>query len=154
MWKLILTIIVLAVSLQAKTLNGKVVSITDGDTIKLLTQDKILYKIRLKDIDTPEKKQAFGKKAKENLAKYIAAKTVTIDYKKKDRYGRIIGTIYYQDIDINLQQVKDGFAWVYRKYSKNPTYLKYEALAKQSKKGLWIDKDPIAPWIFRKNKRK
>lgn len=131
---------------------GKVVKVSDGDTITILTSDKIQYKIRLNDIDAPEKKQAFGNKSKDNLAKYIAGKTVTVQYQKKDKYKRILGTIYYNNTDINLQQVKDGYAWVYKKYSKNQDYYNAEKLARENKKGLWNDKNPIAPWEFRKIK--
>ncbi|MFW2306459.1 thermonuclease family protein [Aliarcobacter butzleri] len=124
--------------------------VSDGDTITILTSDKTQYKIRLNDIDAPEKKQAFGNKSKDNLAKYIAGKTVKVEYKSKDKYKRILGTIYYNNIDINLQQVKDGFAWVYKKYSKNQDYYNAEKVSRENKKGLWIDKNPIAPWEFRK----
>ncbi|MFW3412331.1 thermonuclease family protein [Aliarcobacter butzleri] len=126
--------------------------VSDGDTITILTNEKVQYKIRLNDIDAPEKKQAFGNKSKDNLAKYIAGKTVKVEYKTKDKYKRILGTIYYNNIDINLKQVKDGFAWVYKKYSKNQDYYEAEQIARESKKGLWIDKNPIAPWEFRKKK--
>ncbi|WP_228277008.1 thermonuclease family protein [Aliarcobacter butzleri] len=124
--------------------------VSDGDTITILTSDKTQYKIRLNDIDAPEKKQAFGNKSKDNLAKYIAGKTVKVEYKTKDKYKRILGTIYYNNIDINLKQVKDGFAWVYKKYSKNQDYYNAEKVSRENKKGLWIDKNPIAPWEFRK----
>ena len=93
------------------------------------------------------------KYSKDNLDKYIAGKTVTVQYQKKDKYKRILGTIYYNNKDINLQQVKDGYAWVYKKYSNNQTYYKEETKAKESKKGLWIEKNPVAPWEFRKQKR-
>ena len=59
----------------------------------------------------------------------------------------------YKNKDINLQQVKDGYAWVYKKYSNNQTYYKEETKAKESKKGLWIEKNAIAPWEFRKQKK-
>ena len=102
--------------------------------------------------DAPEKKQAFGNKSKDNLAKYIAGKTVTVEYQKKDKYKRVLGTIYYNNTDINLQQVKDGYAWVYKKYSNNQTYYKAEKLARDKRVGLWIDKNPLEPWEFRKKK--
>jgi endonuclease YncB( thermonuclease family) len=105
------------------------------------------------DIDAPESKQAFGNKSKENLKKYIYQKNVVVEYKNKDKYKRVLGTIYYQNRDINLQQVKDGYAWVYKKYSKNPNYFKAEKEAKSKKLGLWSDKNPIEPWEFRKNKK-
>ncbi|WP_323586038.1 thermonuclease family protein [Aliarcobacter butzleri] len=106
----------------------------------------------MNDIDAPEKKQAFGNKSKDNLAKYIAGKTITVQYQKKDKYKRILGTIYYNNIDINLQQVKDGYAWVYKKYSKNKDYYNAEKISRDKKIGLWSNKNPIAPWEFRKIK--
>ena len=134
-------------------LTGKVISVTDGDTIKLLTKNYITYKIRLNDIDAPEKKQAFGNKSKENLASYIAGKNIKVTYTKLDKYKRILGTIYYNNLDINLQQIKDGYAWVYKNYSKNQIYSIEENKSRQLKKGLWSDKFPIEPWIFRKQKK-
>lgn len=131
---------------------GKVVKVSDGDTVTILAPDKTQYKIRLNDIDAPEKKQAFGNKSKDNLAKYIAGKTVTVKYQKKDRYKRILGTIYYNNMDINLQQVKYGYAWVYKKYSNNQNYYKAEKLARDKKVGIWADKNPLEPWEFRKKK--
>ena len=153
MIKPLLALIILSSYLFSLELIGKVVKVSDGDTVTILTSDKTQHKIRLNDIDAPEKKQAFGNKSKDNLAKYIAGKTVTVEYQKKDKYKRILGTIYYNNTDINLQQVKDGYAWVYKKYSNNQTYYKEETKAKESKKGLWAEKNPIAPWEFRKQKR-
>ena len=132
---------------------GKVVKVSDGDTVTILSPDKTQYKIRLNDIDAPEKKQAFGNKSKDNLAKYIAGKTVTVQYQKKDKYKRILGTIDYNNTDINLQQVKDGYAWVYKKYSKNKKYYQAEKIAMKNKKGLWIENNLIEPWNFRKHKK-
>lgn len=150
MIRTILLLIILSSYLFSFELIGKVVKVSDGDTITILTSDKTQYKIRLNDIDAPEKKQAFGNKSKDNLAKYIAGKTVKVEYKTKDKYKRILGTIYYNNIDINLQQVKDGYAWVYKKYSKNQDYYNAEKVARENKKGLWIDKSPLEPWEFRK----
>ena len=113
---------------------SKVIKVSDGDTITLLTDDKVSHKVRLNDIDAPEKKQPFGSKSRDNLASYIAGETVTVKYKKKDRYGRVLGTIYFDNLDINLQQIKNGYAWVYKQYSKNQTYYKEEQKAKELKK--------------------
>ncbi|PZQ08890.1 MAG: nuclease [Aliarcobacter butzleri] len=139
--------------LQADVLKGKVVGISDGDTIKILTQDDKLYKIRLNDIDAPEKSQAFGNKSKENLSNYIFGRYVTVEYKNIDRYQRILGTVYYQGEDINIQQVKDGFAWVYKQYSNKIEYYKAEVEAKATKRGLWMDNNPIEPWNYRKKNK-
>ena len=152
MIKPLLALIILSSYLFSLELIGKVVKVSDGDTITILTSDKTQHKIRLNDIDAPEKKQAFGNKSKDNLAKYIAGKTVTVQYQKKDKYKRVLGTIYYNNTDINLQQVKDGYAWVYKKYSNNQTYYKAEKLARDKRVGLWADKNPLEPWEFRKKR--
>ena len=152
MIKPLLALIILSSYLFSLELIGKVVKVSDGDTVTILTSDKTQHKIRLNDIDAPEKKQAFGNKSKDNLAKYIAGKTVTVQYQKKDKYKRVLGTIYYNNTDINLQQVKDGYAWVYKKYSNNQTYYKAEKLARDKRVGLWADKNPLEPWEFRKQK--
>ena len=138
MIKTLLTLLILSSYLFSLELIGKVVKVSDGDTVTILTSDKTQHKIRLNDIDAPEKKQAFGNKSKDNLAKYIAGKTVTVQYQKKDKYKRILGTIYYNNTDINLQQVKDGYAWVYKKYSNNQTYYKAERTARDKRIGLWM----------------
>lgn len=139
----------------SKELKGKVVSIADGDTVIIVvadnsTKSKKQYRIRLNDIDAPESKQAFGNKSKENLKNYIYQKDVVVKHESTDKYGRILGTIYYQGKDINLQQVKDGYAWVYRHYSKKQDYIKEEEKARQERKGLWADKNPINPYDFRR----
>lgn len=138
--------------LSANILTGKVVSVTDGDTIKILTKKNIQYKIRLNGIDAPERSQAFGKKSTRNLSRYVAGKVVNIHYTKKDKYGRTLGTIYIDNIDINLQQIKDGYAWVYRKYCSRKDYYQAETYAKSRKLGLWYDKHPMPPWEYRHRK--
>ena len=150
--QIVLFILILCSNANSLELIGKVIKVSDGDTVTILTEDKTQHKIRLNDIDAPEKKQAFGNKSKDNLAKYIAGKTVTVQYQKKDKYKRVLGTIYYNNTDINLQQVKDGYAWVYKKYSNNQTYHKAEKLARDKRVGLWIDKNPLEPWEFRKKR--
>lgn len=136
--QIVLFILILCSNANSLELIGKVIKVSDGDTVTILTEDKTQQKIRLNDIDAPEKKQAFGNKSKDNLAKYIAGKTVTVQYQKKDKYKRILGTIYYNNTDINLQQVKDGYAWVYKKYSNNQTYYKAERTARDKRVGLWM----------------
>lgn len=95
------------ITCNAENLAGKVISINDGDTLSVLTKDNTQYKIRLNHIDAPESKQSFGSKSKQNLSNYVFGKNIIVDYKNKDRYGRILGTIIYQGNNINLMQVKD-----------------------------------------------
>ena len=140
--------------INAAELNGKVIHISDGDTIHVLTNDKKKYKIRLNGIDAPESSQDYGNKSKENLKRYIYNKDVTVIYKSKDKYNRLLGTVYLNKQDINLQQIKDGYAWVYKKYNNDSNYLIAEKHARSSKKGLWAGINPLEPWVFRKQNSK
>ena len=97
-------------SAHAETLSGRVVRVTDGDTIVVLDADKVQRKIRLQGIDAPERRQAFGTKSKEHLSDLVAGKTVEVDYSKYDRYQRILGKVMVGGEDVNLEQVEDGMA--------------------------------------------
>ena len=152
-----LSILLLAISLftlSAAEIRGKVVAITDGDTIKVLDDlDKGVLKIRLNKIDAPEKNQAFGQKSKQYLSNLVFGKQVIIRFKEIDRYGRILGLIYIDGVEVNLQMVKAGMAWHYAYYDKTPAYIEAEKKARASKVGLWIDPEPISPYEFRKSRK-
>lgn len=130
----------------------------DGDTFKLLTQDSTEIKVRLANIDCPEKKQPFSQKAKDFTSQAIFGKTVRIDVLKKDRYKRSIANVYYNDsLNLGTQLVKNGLAWHYIKYSKDLELQKMEVKARKNKIGLWQDPKAIPPWEWRnikKNKTK
>jgi len=96
---------------------GTVVGITDGDTLTILTNDKKTVKIRLAEIDTPERRQPYGKRAKQVLSDLTFKKPVAIRLVDIDRYERIAGRIYVDDLDINAEMVRLGTAWVYRKHA-------------------------------------
>jgi micrococcal nuclease len=134
------------------TLFGKAIRILDGDTFELMTSDFRKIKIRLTDIDAPEKKQAFGNKSKQTLANYIFSKEVKVEYDLLDRNKRILGRVYVNDVFINMLMVQNGMAWHFKKYSKDERFAQAEVVARKAKRGLWIDKNPIAPWNFRKIK--
>ncbi len=127
----------------ATTHTGQVIAITDGDTIKILTLAKQQIKVRLAEIDTPEKRQPYGKQVK-------VVKITT------DRYKRMIGKVYLGDRYINAEMVADGAAWVYRKYNKDPGLLGLERQAREQRKGLWAlqEDQRIAPWGWRKQRKK
>lgn len=151
-------VVVLAIlpepDVKTQEFTGKVVHIADGDTLTVLDADKVQHKIRLHGIDAPEKGQAFGAKAKEALGEKVHEKTVRVVWKEHDRYGRIVGDVYLGDRNINLEMVEDGFAWWYRQYAKDSKALeKAEAEARKERRGLWHDKNPEAPWEFRKKER-
>jgi endonuclease YncB( thermonuclease family) len=103
----------------------------------------------MNDIDAPEKKQAYGQKAKQTLAALIAGKMVRVVWKKRDRNQRILGTVFFVDRNINLQMVQLGMAWHFIKYSNDPEFARAEKDARSAKRGLWLDSQPLAPWLFR-----
>lgn len=103
--------------LSAQTLKGKVVRVSDGDTVVLLDADNTQQKIRLNGIDAPENGQPYGDKSKEYLSGLIAGKEVAVEIKGKDQYKRILGVVYLGDTNINAEMIRAGYAWNY-KYSK------------------------------------
>ena len=129
----------------------KIIKIYDGDTITALTSQKEKIKIRLYGIDAPELKQPFGKASKRHLIDLISNKSLNINEKGKDKYGRTLAVLYNGDKDINAQMVIDGYAWAYDKFSKD--YVTFQQNAQLLKKGLWIDKDVVRPSDFRKLKK-
>lgn len=151
--------LLLSLSVSAETISGRVVGISDGDTVTVLDSTNTQYKIRLSGIDAPEKKQAFGNVAKKTLSDLIYDKQVDVSYSKLDRYQRVVGKILLGSQDVNLEMIKAGMAWHYKKYQKEQpfedrlNYLQAEVAAKEQKRGLWADAEPIAPWDFRKQKR-
>jgi endonuclease YncB( thermonuclease family) len=157
MKKLVLVIFLfLSTFANAKTIEGLVVGVSDGDTITVLDQQKNSYKIRLQGIDAPEKKQAFGEKSKQSLHDLVHSKQVRIEYNKEDKYGRIVGKVTLDDVDVCLQQLVLGMAWHYKKYqneqsvSDRALYSETELKSKSLKLGLWSDDTPMPPWEFRK----
>ena len=140
----------------ADTLTGTVVKIVDGDTLHLLTADTTRHKIRLAGIDAPERGQAFGTKSKDRLATLVAGEMVEVDWQKRDRYKRIIGKITRAGEDVNLEMVRAGLAWWYRKYAHEQSpedqhaYETAEDEARRSWAGLWRDPNPIPPWAYRR----
>ena len=134
---------------------GKVIGIKDGDTFEVL-YDSIPERVRLAEIDCPEKSQPFGKNARQYASELCFGKTVTVTSSgKRDRYKRVVGTITTTEgINVNEELVKAGLAWHYEQYSDNKELSLIEAEARQAKRGLWADKDPMAPWDWRKQNRK
>lgn len=129
----------------------KIIKIYDGDTITALASQKEKIKIRLYGIDAPELKQPFGKASKRHLIDLISNKSLKINEKGKDKYGRTLAVLYNGDQDINAQMVIDGYAWAYDKFSKD--YVAFQKDAQLLKKGIWIDKNIVRPSDFRKLKK-
>jgi len=154
-----ITALISCSSAWAYDLGGKVITVADGDTVKLLTADNQTYKIRLAGIDAPEKKQAFGNESKKTLSDCAEGKAATIDGNKKDRYDRIVGKVIVAGVDCNLRQIKLGMAWHYKKYEKEQEvedrsiYAQEEYLAQMAGRGLWADTATLAPWDYRKQRK-
>ncbi len=155
MKKILLAILILCWPLTAHAWMAKVVSVTDGDTIKVFNAGKGQVKIRLYGIDTPEKGQPYGKAAGKYLASLIAGETVDIETVTKDRYGRTVGIVSDSERNINQEMVQAGYAWVYQRYCDRSFcdyWLTLENEAQTGKLGLWQEPNPIPPWEWRRRK--
>jgi micrococcal nuclease len=131
---------------------GNVVKVIDGDTFDVL-QGKERTRIRLFGIDSPERGQAFNKKAKEFTESLVSGRVVKIVIHNKDRYGRSVADVYLTDgTHVNAAIVGAGYAWQYKKYSNDPEIANLEAVARKAKKGLWEDGNAVPPWEFRHRK--
>jgi endonuclease YncB( thermonuclease family) len=143
----------------AARMDGRVVGVSDGDTVTLLTPDHRQYRIRLSGIDAPEKGQAYGMRAKETLSRMVFGQDVRVEWTKTDRYGRIVGRIERGGVDVNLEQIREGSAWVYTQYLRElppadrSSFLEAEQEARARHTGLWHDAHPEPPWQWRHERR-
>ena len=146
----------IAGELNATTLQGKVVSVADGDTINVLDEKNTQHKIRLLGIDAPEKSQEYGQRSKHSLHQLIYSKLVRVVFQKKDKYGRIVGKVTHGAEDVCLEQIKLGMAWHYKQYVSEQSkedqelYAHSERRARNHPIGLWKEKQSIEPWEYRK----
>ncbi len=150
---LLLVLVTLYLALSVTEYQGKVVRILDSDTIEVLHNQRH-ERIRLKGIDCPEIGQAYGKRAKQATSDLVFDKNVTLETHGKDKYGRTTADVTLPDgINVNHRLVKDGWCWWYRKYAPLSTELEQlEKSAREAKKGLWADPQPVPPWEWRKRK--
>ena len=144
-----------ACALAGQQITGRMVSIADGDTFTLLTPDSRQVKIRMAEIDTPESQQPYGSRSKDALGSLLKGKTIAVEEQGSDYYGRAIGRVSVDGLDVNAEMVKIGAAWVYRKYSKDQRMIELESEAKAAKRGLWSlpESERIPPWEWRKLKK-
>jgi micrococcal nuclease len=129
---------------------GRVIGVSDGDTMTILHDDYSREKIRLYGIDCPEKKQAFGQRAKQFTSTMVYGQQVTIRRINSDRYGRTVAWVFLGHANVNTALVRAGLAWHYRKYSDDPELHRLEQEARIKKRGLWVDPYPVPPWDYRK----
>jgi len=135
--------------------NGRVVGITDGDTLTLLVEGKQQVKVRLAEIDTPESRQPYGKRAKQELSALAFNKIARVQVQDTDRYKRTVGRVFVDGLDVNAEMVRRGAAWVYRKYVLDARLFKLEEEARREKRGLWKlpESERVPPWEWRHNRR-
>jgi len=144
---------------SAVTLAGEVVGVADGDTLTLLTADRVQHRIRLDGIDAPERRQPYSQVAKQSLSDMVYQQRVTAECPKRDRYGRSVCKVTVDGRDVGLAQVERGLAWHFKKYEREQTpedrvaYRMAEAEAREARRGLWRDAAPVAPWEFRAAKQ-
>ncbi len=137
--------------------SGKVVGIADGDTITVLRASREQVKIRLYGIDAPESDQPFGQASRKNLSALVFGEKVDVLVMSVDRYGRTVARINVKGADVNAAQIRDGYAWLYRRYCKTSVCEEWaglETMARSDRKGLWADEDPVPPWDWRKAGKK
>ena len=153
MKKNLIILFIICWPLTAHAWMAKVVSVTDGDTIKVYNAEYGQVKIRFYGIDTPEKGQPYGQAAGKYLASLIAGKMVDVEPVTEDRYGRTVAIVMDAETNVNQEMVRAGYAWVYRKYCDKPFceyWLALENKAKISKLGLWQEPNAVPPWEWRK----
>jgi len=138
---------------------GRVVGVSDGDTITVLDAGNQQHKIRFDGIDAPESRQAFGTRSKQSLSDLVFGQTVTVTSSKTDRYGRTVGSVVVNGQDVGLIQIERGMAWFYRQYAgdlgseRARDYERAEERARADRRGLWADARPVEPWEYRAEAR-
>ncbi|MDU1890622.1 MAG: thermonuclease family protein [Dysgonomonas sp.] len=151
---LLFTVLASCETSEEGIIKGKVVKVADGDTITIVTEEGEKVKIRLEGIDAPEKGQDFSQKSRQFLNDLCYGKDVRVKDKGKDKYGRTLGVVYIDDLNINEEMVRNGLAWYYSYFVEDARLDSLEKQAQKERLNIWSMKDPIHPHDFRKNKRK
>jgi endonuclease YncB( thermonuclease family) len=140
-------------SFAASDMSCKVVGVTDGDTITTLCPGNEQVKVRLAEIDAPEKKQPFGTRSKQALSDLCFGKQADVSPKTTDRYGRTIARVKCEGQDVSEHQVQAGMAWVYDRYATDRSLYLLQDMARAGARGLWVEQQPVPPWEWRKSRR-
>jgi endonuclease YncB( thermonuclease family) len=133
----------------AEEFAGRVVGVTDGDTIRVLHAGRADV-VRVQGVDAPEKRQAYGERARRFVADLVFDRTVTVRATGRDRNGRLLGDVVLPDgRHLSEELIRAGYAWWFRKYSRDLRLARLEEEARAARRGLWADRTPEAPWEFR-----
>lgn len=139
----------------ADTLSGQVIAVSDGDTIGILDAQRVTHRVRLAGIDAPELGQPFSQRSKQHLAGLVHGREVQVEWNKLDRYGRIVGKVVADDLDVCREMVAAGLAWHYKAYQHEQlmedrkAYSAAEDAAREGHLGLWSEPQPMPPWDYR-----
>jgi endonuclease YncB( thermonuclease family) len=134
---------------QGAEFTAKVVVVLDGDTV-MVQRKGGLVKIRLAEIDAPEKAQIFGETSKNSLSDMVLGKQVKVSSQAMDKYGRMVANLGLDGLDVNAEQIRRGMAWEYSHFHGNKELVALQEEAKQVPRGLWALSDPMPPWEWRK----
>jgi micrococcal nuclease len=157
-------VLLVATGLAHADFTGKVIAVLDGDTADVLVEQRPV-RVRLAEIDAPEKGQAFGQRSRQALADLVFKRDVRVEEKGVDRYGRVLGIMYLPDhscvvgviscgpLNVNMSMVSVGMAWAYRRYLRDQRLIAVEAEARERRRGLWADTEPTPPWAWRTAQR-
>ena len=137
----------------AEVITGRVVRVPDGDTVTLLV-DRRQVRVRVGDIDAPEVTgQPYGQASRRSLSEMVAGVDVSVDVKDRDAYGRVVGPLYRNGVNIGREQVRRGYAWAAGRYNRDPLTYPLQLQARYARRGLWADPDPVPPWEWRATRR-
>lgn len=138
---------------KGDTLRGRAVKVQDGDTFDFLYGDNRKQRIRVAQMDAPEKNMPFGQKSKERFTELVMGKEIALVVNTVDRYGRIVGSVVIDGEDQSARMISEGMAWYYRQYGWTDSLARLEEEARNAKRGLWADPNPQPPWEWRKENR-
>jgi micrococcal nuclease len=152
---------------HSEEFTAKIIAVLDGDTV-LVRRENGLVKIRLAEIDAPEKAQTFGETSKRSLSGMVLGKQVKVISQAVDQYGRLVAHLYMaaprptegrasggvplagDGWDVNAEQIRRGMAWEYSNFHSNQALIALQNEAKQAPRGLWAQSNPTPPWEWRK----
>jgi endonuclease YncB( thermonuclease family) len=134
---------------SGQAFTARVIAVLDGDTV-LIRREGGLLKIRLAEIDAPEKAQTFGVTSRRSLSDMVKDKQVKIVSQTMDQYGRMVAHLSVAGLDVNAEQIRRGMAWEYSNFHSNKALVELQNEARQAPRGLWAQSNPQPPWEWRK----
>jgi len=147
-------LLAVAAPARAEFFEGRVVKVLDGDTLEVLVERQPV-RVRIHGIDTPERGQPWADNARQALARRVFGKSVRVNDVDRDRYGRVVGEVYADDVCVGCELLREGNAWVYRRYTDDPVLYELEAQARAARRGLWSlpEAQRVPPWQWRQAER-